>query len=117
MKSEKKYKDFKSFYPYYLTEHGDLRNRLLHFFGTLLLLICLVTGIVTGKWFLFVLIPVVGYGFAWAGHFFIEKNKPATFTYPLYSLASDFVMFWHMLTWQINIKMENAKKEINGQRE
>ena len=74
---------------------------------------CLVTGIITGKWFLFVLIPVVGYGFAWVGHFFIEKNKPATFTYPFYSLASDFVMFWHMLTGQIEARMENAKRTIN----
>ena len=110
MSEEKKYKDFKSFYPYYLTEHGDATNRILHFCGTLLFFVCLLAGFITGKWWLFIMIPVVGYGFAWVGHYFIEKNKPATFTYPLYSLGSDFVMFWHILTGQINAKLEDAKK-------
>jgi hypothetical protein len=61
------------------------------------------------RWFWFIVIPVCGYGFAWFGHFFFEKNKPATFTYPLYSLGSDFVMFWHIITGQIGKKMEEAK--------
>ena len=113
MSADRKYKDFKSFYPYYLTEHGDAKNRLLHFFGTLLFFVCLLAGIITGKWWLFLLIPFVGYGFAWVGHYFIEKNKPATFTYPLFSLASDFVMFWHIITGQINTKLKEAKKAIN----
>ena len=113
MSVEKKYKDFKSFYPYYLTEHADVKNRLLHFCGTFLLLAFLVAGFITGKWWLFVLIPFVGYGFAWVGHYFIERNKPATFTYPLFSLASDFVMFWHIITGQINAKLEDAKSKIN----
>jgi hypothetical protein len=59
-----------------------------------------------------VLIPVVGYSFAWVGHFFFEKNKPATFVYPFYSLGSDFVMFWHILTGQINKKIEEAEKIV-----
>jgi hypothetical protein len=109
MSAEKKYKNFKNFYPYYLTEHGDPTNRLLHFCGTFILIVCLVVGIIAGKWWLFAIIPVVGYGFAWVGHFFIEKNKPATFTYPLYSLASDFVMFWHIITGQINAKLTETK--------
>ncbi len=108
MADEKKYKDFKSFYPYYLTEHGDVKNRVLHFLGTLMFLVLLVAGLISGKWWLFVLMPLVGYGFAWFGHYFIEKNKPATFTYPLYSLASDFVMFWHIITGQINKKLREA---------
>ncbi len=110
MSTEKKYKTFWSFYPYYLTEHSDNTNRALHFIGTLLLLAALVTGIITGKWWFFALVPVLGYGFAWVGHYFIEKNRPATFTYPLYSLASDFVMFWHTITGQIGKKMKEAKK-------
>lgn len=109
MSAEKKYKTFWAFYPYYLTEHSDSINRALHFIGTLLLLLVLVAGVITGKWWLFALIPVLGYGFAWVGHFFIEKNKPATFTYPLYSLASDFVMFWHTITGQIGRRMKEAK--------
>lgn len=110
MAAEKKYKSFWSFYPYYLTEHSDLTNRTLHFVGTALLLVILIVAIAIQKWWLLALIPVVGYGFAWVGHFFIEKNKPATFTYPLYSLGSDFVMFWHILTGQIGKKLAEAKK-------
>lgn len=113
MSEEKKYKTFRSFYPYYLTEHGDLKNRVLHFIGTAGLLAILIAAIALQKWWLLALIPVCGYGFAWVGHFFIEKNKPATFTYPLYSLASDFIMFWHILTGQINKKLEEAKKIIS----
>ena len=112
MVTEKKYKSFWSFYPYYLTEHGDIKNRTLHFIGTAGLLIILALAIFLQKWWMLALIPVCGYGFAWFGHFFIEKNKPATFTYPLYSLGSDFVMFWHILTGQINKKLEEAKKTI-----
>ena len=112
MAAEKKYKSFRSFYPYYLTEHGDVKNRILHFTGTAGLLAILVAAIILQKWWMLVLIPVCGYGFAWVGHFFIEKNKPATFTYPLYSLGSDFVMFWHILTGQISKKLEEAKKII-----
>jgi len=110
--SEKKYNTFWSFYPYYLTEHKKSVTRALHFAGTFLLLICLVAGIITGRWILLILIPFLGYGFAWVAHFFFEKNKPATFTYPLYSLGSDFVMFWHMLTGQIGKKMKEAEESI-----
>jgi hypothetical protein len=112
MAAEKKYKSFWSFYPYYLTEHSDVTNRTLHFIGTALLIVILIVAIAIQKWWMMALIPVVGYGFAWVGHFFIEKNKPATFTYPFYSLGSDFVMFWHILTGQINKKLEEAKKII-----
>jgi hypothetical protein len=114
MSTEKKYKTFWSFYPYYLTEHADSKNRVLHFTGTMLLIFALVAGLVTGKWFFFALVPVLGYGFAWVGHYFIEKNRPATFTYPLYSLASDFVMFWHILTGQIENKLTEAKKILSN---
>lgn len=113
MAAEKKYKTLKSFYPYYLTEHSDVTNRVLHFSGTALLLACLILGVISGRWLFFALIPVLGYGFAWFGHFFIEKNKPATFTYPLYSLTSDFLMFWDMLTGQINKKIKQAEITVN----
>lgn len=114
MAAEKKYSSFWSFYPYYLTEHSDLTNRTLHFIGTALLLIILIVAIAIQQWWMLAFIPVVGYGFAWVGHFFIEKNKPATFTYPLYSLASDFVMFWHILTGQISKKLAEAKKSTES---
>lgn len=114
MSATKKYQTFKAFYPYYLTEHSSVANRRLHFIGTLLLLCFLIAGIVSGRWWFFALIPVIGYGFAWVGHYFIEKNRPATFTYPLYSLSADFVMFWDMLTGKLPKKIAAAKKEVGS---
>lgn len=113
---EKKYKTFWDFYPFYLTEHKNPVSRSLHFIGTFLVLACLIAGIITGRWVLFVIIPLCGYGFAWVGHFFFEKNKPATFVYPLYSLGSDFVMFWHMITGQIRRKMHEAEAVIASEK-
>lgn len=110
--AEKKYHSFREFYPYYLTEHQNTTCRNLHFAGTFLLLIAFALFLITFDWRFFAAIPVLGYGFAWFGHAFFEKNKPATFTYPLYSLASDFVMFWHIITLQLPGKMEEAKGKI-----
>lgn len=104
-----KFSSFKEFYPYYLSEHKNATSRRLHFIGTALVLILLIIGIFTGKYVLLIIIPLCGYGFAWFGHFFFEKNKPATFKYPLYSLGSDFVMFWDMLTGQLDRKMKNSE--------
>jgi hypothetical protein len=94
---EKKYQSLKAFYPFYLTEHQHPTSRILHFIGTGLVLVLLVVAISLGKYFWLFGIPVIGYGFAWVGHFFFEKNKPATFSYPLYSLASDFLLFFDLL--------------------
>ncbi|MEO6730145.1 MAG: DUF962 domain-containing protein [Ferruginibacter sp.] len=116
MPTERKYKSFWSFYPYYLTEHSDASNRLLHFVGTGLIIAFLITGILLKNWWFIAAIPFCGYSFAWMGHFFIEKNQPATFTYPLYSLGSDFVMFWHILTGQINKKLTEANRIIHNDR-
>jgi hypothetical protein len=105
----KKIKSFKEFYPYYLSEHSSKTNRILHFCGTFLLLFVLLFVLISSNYKWLITIPFLGYGFAWFGHFFIEKNKPATFTYPLYSLGADFVMFWHILTGQIDKKLEKLK--------
>ena len=102
---EKQYKSLAEFYPFYLSEHRNTTSRRLHFIGTALFLTLLFYIIFTGKWSSFWIIPLVGYGFAWVGHFFFEKNKPATFKYPFFSLASDFIMFWDILTGQIDEKM------------
>ena len=112
MSQEKEYKTFWSFYPYYLTEHARPVNRALHFIGTSLVIACFVAGIVLHDWRLFAIMPFCGYGFAWFGHFMLEKNKPATFKYPFYSLGSDFVMFFHIITGQINRKVEEAHRTI-----
>lgn len=112
MAGERTYTTFWSFYPYYLTEHARPVNRTLHFIGTALVIAFTITAIVTQKWVLFAIVPLCGYGFAWFGHFMLEKNRPATFKYPFYSLGSDFVMFWHILTGQINKKVEEAHRTI-----
>jgi len=92
---------FAEFYPYYLSEHRDRRCRRLHFIGTsLVILLAAVAALTVNPWWLLAL-PVAGYGFAWAGHFMFEKNRPATFSHPWYSLAGDFVMFRDMLAGRI----------------
>ncbi len=95
---EKRFLSLKEFYPFYLTEHRNTTNRVLHFIGTGLVIPLIPASILFHNAFLLLLIPFTGYGFAWVGHFFFEKNKPATFQYPRYSLASDFMMFWDLLT-------------------
>jgi hypothetical protein len=112
---EKKYQTLKDFYPYYLTEHADPTCRLFHYIGTTLILAIAVWTLISQNWLLLLLIPVVGYGFAWVGHFVFEKNKPATFQYPGFSLASDFIMYYHFLTGQVDKKLEEAKKTIGVQ--
>ncbi|RQO70263.1 DUF962 domain-containing protein [Pedobacter sp. KBW06] len=96
--TEKKFKTLKEFYPFYLTEHRNLTSRVLHFIGTGLVVLSVFTGILFHEWRFILATPFLGYGFAWVGHFFFEKNKPATFQYPLFSLASDFLLFWDLLT-------------------
>lgn len=95
--NEKKYKTLKDFYLYYLTEHQNTACRRLHFVGTGLVILSFFAFWFTFNWIFLAAIPFLGYGFAWVGHFFYEKNKPATFQYPGYSLASDFIMFWDLL--------------------
>ena len=97
----KTYSSFSEFYPFYLSQHQNKHCRRLHFIGSLLVIALLVFSLFNGQYFLLALIPIIGYGFAWIGHFFFEKNKPATFTYPFYSLIGDWVMFKEMLTGQI----------------
>lgn len=88
---------FAEFYPYYLSEHADPRCRRLHVVGTgCVILVPLVALATANPWWLLGM-PVVGYGFAWVGHFYFERNRPATFEHPLYSLAGDFAMFRDVL--------------------
>jgi len=84
---------FAEFYPFYLTEHANLTCRRLHFVGSTLSLACLATMVLTGRplWLLAALL--VGYAFAWVGHFAFEKNRPASFKRPLYSFMGDWTMY------------------------
>ncbi|AHM63473.1 hypothetical protein D770_26150 [Flammeovirgaceae bacterium 311] len=96
-KTVPQFNSLREFYPYYLQEHLNPVSRRLHFIGTGLVIMVLLLAIITGTWYLLWLMPLLGYGFAWVGHAFFERNKPATFTYPFYSLASDFLLFWDLL--------------------
>jgi len=101
MSNQRTFNSFSEFYPYYLEEHSDVTCRRLHFVGSLLVLIVALWALTTGKLLWLLLLPVIGYGFAWVGHFKFEKNRPATFKYPLYSLMGDWVMFRDMLIGRI----------------
>lgn len=96
------FSSFREFYPYYLSEHADRTCRRLHFAGTSLVILTAVAALASGRYALFGLLPVVGYGFAWVGHFYFEKNRPASFRQPLYSFMGDWVMYWQLLTGQIS---------------
>ena len=100
-KAPSEFNSFAEFYPYYLSEHQNLTCRRLHFVGSTLILALLTYALMTEQWMLLWFVPVLGYGFAWAGHFFFEHNKPATFKYPFYSLLGDWVMFKDMLVGNI----------------
>lgn len=95
------YGSFREFYPDYLAEHSRASTRRLHFLGTASVLALLVAALVTGRWRWLAAVPLVGYGLAWIGHFAFERNRPATFQHPLYSLAGDFVMFKDILVRRI----------------
>jgi hypothetical protein len=101
MSNEPTFNSFSEFYPYYLEEHSDAICRRLHFAGSLLVLIVGAWALTSGKFVWLLALPVIGYGFAWIGHFKFEKNRPATFKYPLYSLMGDWVMFRDMLIGRI----------------
>ncbi len=89
---------YDEFWPFYLGEHKNALNRRLHFVGTSIAFCLLIAAGVTGNGWLVLCAVVVGYAFAWVGHFFIEKNRPATFKYPLWSFISDWRLWYFMLT-------------------
>lgn len=97
----KQYNTFQEFYPFYLGEHENITCRRLHFFGTGGVLALLLLFFFTGNFVLLAFLPIIGYGFAWAGHMIYEKNRPATFKYPFYSLMGDFRMFWDILVGRV----------------
>jgi hypothetical protein len=100
--AEPKYQTFAEFYPFYLGQHSNRMCRELHFIGSTLALACLAAAILTQNIWWFPIALLCGYGFAWVGHFGFEKNRPATFRQPLYSLMGDWVMYWQMLTGDVS---------------
>ena len=95
------FKSFADFYPYYLREHANVMCRRLHFVGTAAVISLLLLFFFTGNLTILIFLPILGYGFAWIGHFVFEKNRPATFKHPFYSLMGDFRMFWDILSGKV----------------
>ena len=93
-----RFSTFGEFWPHYLREHARPATRAVHVAGTWVALAVLLLGLLAGPWWLVLLAPVVGYGCAWVSHLLIERNRPATFTYPLWSLRADFRMWRLWLT-------------------
>lgn len=107
MESEK-YTSFDEFWPFYLQEHSKPSTRGLHYIGTSLVVLLIFAAIAMADWRLAIAVPFAGYFFAWLAHFTLEKNRPATFTYPLWSLFADFKMWWLWLTGRLKPELVRA---------
>jgi hypothetical protein len=99
--NEERYRSFGDFYPFYLSEHSNKVSRRLHFTGTSIAAALLITAAITQRWWLVAVALVQGYAFAWVGHYFFERNKPATFKYPAFSLMGDWRLWWEILTGKL----------------
>jgi hypothetical protein len=98
-----RFASFRDFYPYYLGEHRDARCRRLHVTGSTLVLLAIVLALALRDLRWLWLAPLAGYGCAWIGHYAYEKNRPATFRHPLYSLMGDWVMYWQVLRGKVRL--------------
>ncbi|NTZ42611.1 DUF962 domain-containing protein [Altererythrobacter sp. SALINAS58] len=103
-----KYESFREFWPFYLREHSRPMTRALHYIGTTLVVLIALAALLAGEWWILVAMPLAGYFFAWIAHFRVERNRPATFTYPLWSLAADFRMWWFWLTGRLKPELDRA---------
>ena len=102
---------YAEFWDFYVQEHSKPMTRVLHFIGTSLGIILLVGFVAIGRWYFFPVFFIVGYAFAWFAHFVIEKNKPASFKYPVWSFISDFKMMWYMLTGRMGREVERVSPD------
>jgi hypothetical protein len=104
----REYRSFREFWPYYLREHAKPKTRAMHYAGTTLVVLVAIAAVLSGNWWLLLVMPVAGYGFAWASHAAIERNRPATFTYPTWSLMADFKMWWLWLMGRLQPELDAA---------
>jgi hypothetical protein len=100
--------NYREFWDFYVQEHSQPLTRLLHFIGTSLGILLLIFFVARGQWYYFPIFFVVGYGFAWFAHFVVEKNKPASFKFPLWSFISDFKMMWLMINGRMDREVERV---------
>lgn len=106
MAEPQKFRSYEDFFTFYLEQHADAGNRRMHAVGTLLgLLVAVAAFVMHHPWYALLWIPL-GYGFAWSGHYLLEKNKPATFGHPFWSFISDFRMLGLMLTGRLDARMK-----------
>src|ERR1043165_3137277 len=108
-KNETKIKTLEEFWPFYLSQHRGTRNRDMHFVGTSLVIIFFFAALVFQNYWYLVMMPLVGYFFAWVGHFIFAKNRPATFQYPFYSLYSDFKMYFYWIAGKLPAEFDKFK--------
>ena len=101
---QSRFASFEEFWPHYVAEHANPHTRWLHFAGITALWPILALAVLVSPWWLLAA-PVAGYGFAWAAHFFVEKNRPATFSHPLWSLRGDFRMYRLMLLGRMDAEL------------
>jgi len=99
---------YEEFWPFYLQEHAKRETRALHYVGTGLVFLIAAYATTTRTWKLLGAMPLAGYFFAWVAHFFVEKNRPATFTHPLWSIVSDFRMFFLAMSGQLGSELDSA---------
>lgn len=107
-KAVPRFDSFEEFWPYYVREHAKKTTRMLHFVGTTGAMVSVAAALFSKKRALLLAAPVVGYGLAWIGHFFVEKNRPATFTYPLWSLRGDMHMWWRTLNGTMDAEVDRV---------
>ena len=101
--NDTKFNSFKEFYPFYLSEHSKKSTKILHMIGSIAVIYILIYSINNQDWNKLYYLPIIGYGFAWIGHFFFEKNKPATFKYPLYSFIGDWAMLKDIVIGKVKL--------------
>ena len=111
MNEELTFKNYKEFYHFYLGEHSNVTCRNLHYIGSSLVLMVLIFSLVAEQYILLWSLPLIGYGFAWLGHLFFEHNRPATFKWPFWSLASDWVMLFQFMTRTLPTEHFNNKSD------